>query len=192
VFEIETSYESALDTNDATDDLFRGQRRPSNYSIRRGHRLSKIMPRPRLVSSANRLPETHLSSPLAQVFSPVVTDEDARLEPNAISQGISFGPATRRRLTSIMKASERGNGQEQDQLEPFPSLGERTSLSPVHDANNSSSKEIIVKAEDELESGGLEVTIMQRLDAMEQRHQRIEDMLLQLSQRIPGIKDSHP
>jgi hypothetical protein len=82
-------------------------------------------------------------------------------------------------MTSIMKPS--------DQLEPFPSLGQRTSPSPVDD--DAPSKETIVKAADELENG-LEVTIMQRLDAMEQRHQRIEDILLQLSQSISGIKAS--
>jgi hypothetical protein len=85
-----------------------------------------------------------------------------------------------------MHASEQGDREDLDenQPEPFPSLRH-------DDADESSSKGLIPKAKDELEKGGLEITILRRLDAMGQRHQRIEDMLSNLSQNISGFKAPH-
>ena len=192
VFEIETRYESALDTNDISDDYSRSQRRPSGESLRHDW-SSKAIPRLRLSSSMNRPIELQPASPLAQVFNSVVTGEDTRLESR--TRGISFGPATRRIPLPRMQASEQRHAQEQVDrglLEPFPFWRDRASISTVHaDANGSPSKGTIATAEEELESGGLDTTIIRRLDTMEQRHERIENLLLQLSQSISGIKNSH-
>lgn len=183
VFEIENEYESALDTDGTANDSSRGQRRPSGGSNRREH-LSKIIPRARLSSSVHHPPEFQSTSPLAQVFNPIL-DANTRLEP-----GISFGPATRRRVTS-MPPSQLQTPERQHQLQTFPSSRERESPSPNHDDENESlSKGTIIKAGDEL-GNGLDFSIIQRLDAMEQRHQRIEELLLQLSQSVSGIKTSH-
>jgi len=178
VFEIENEYESALDTDGATNGSSPNQRRPSGASHHREH-LSKIIPRARL-SSSGHPPDFQSTSPLAQVFNPIL-DVNTRLEP-----GISFGPATRRRVTST-PPSQMQTPERQYQL---PSSRERGSPSPNHDDENESlSKGTIIKAGDELENG-LDISIIQRLDAMEQRHQRIEDLLLQLSQSVSG-KGSH-
>lgn len=192
VFEIEAHYESALDTNDTIDGHSRSQRRPSGESLRPDWSF-KTIPRLRLSSSVNRPIEFQPASPLAQVFNSVVTGEDTRLEPR--TRGISFGPATRRIPLSRTQASEQRHSQDQvdrGQLEPFPSWKDRASLSTVYgDANGSPSRRTTVTAEEELESGGLDTTIIRRLDTMEQRQERIENMLLQLSQNISGIKTSH-
>ena len=191
VFEIENQYESALDTNfDLTDEFSRGQRRPSGDSHRRDPQSYKIIPRIRLSSGVNRSTEFQPASPLAQVFNPIVMDEDPRLHSKTRSQSISFGPATRRRTTSMlplqMPTSERGAQQSNQNPQNFLWPG---NPSPRYDDDNSSpSKETIIKAEDELENGGLDVTIMQRLHRMEQHQHRIEDILLQLSQGISGSR----
>jgi hypothetical protein len=193
VFEIENEYESALDTDEIADDSSRGQRRPSENSRRRELQLSKVVPRARLTSSVNHAEFQSTSpiapSPLAQVFNPVL-DGNTQLPPDKRPRGISFGPATRRRVSSTplsqLQASERSN---QDQMQTFPSRQSR-SPSPIDD-DEPPSKGGITRAGDELENGGLDLTIIQRLDAMEHRHQRIEDLLLQLSQSVSGIKVSH-
>jgi len=190
VFEIENQYESALDTNDITDDFSLAQRRLSGDSLRREHQFAR-MPRIRLSSGVNHPPEFQPASPLAQVFNPIVMD-DPRLDPKTRSQNISFGLATRRRTTSMlptMQTPEQATREQLDWIQPqtFPSRDHASpSNSPMldDDVNKSRLKETIIKADDELENGGLDVTIIHRLDGIEQRQQRIEDILLQLSQSI--------
>ena len=200
MFEIENENESALDTDEIADGSSRSQRRPSGDSHRRELHLSKMVPRVRLSSSVNHAPEFQSTSPiapspLAQVFNPVL-DGNTRLQPDKRPRGISFGPATRRRVSSLplsqIQASERQEQPDQNQLQTFPSR-ESGSPSSIHDddENESRSTGTITKAGDELENGGLDLTIIQRLDAMERRHQRIEDLLLQISQSVSGTKASH-
>jgi len=91
----------------------------------------------------------------------------------------------------LSKIQASGRQEPVSQNQTFPSR-ESESPSPIHDEENGSPvKETIPRAGDELENGGLDLTIVQRLDSMEQRHQRIENLLLQLSESVSDIKASH-
>lgn len=136
---------------------------------------------------------TQSISPLAQVFQPLVMDDD--VQNNGLPQSlpfVSYGPASRRRLAPIQ--SERHPN---DIPEPTPTTQRRPPW-PVTKTRQdvfddlglfSASPEQNVQAEtaEEAEETSFEDASMvrwfKRIEIMEERQKRIEDMLLELVAR---------
>ncbi|KII87361.1 hypothetical protein PLICRDRAFT_42989 [Plicaturopsis crispa FD-325 SS-3] len=215
VFELEEEMDSALDTQEygtfpTNDDL--RQRRMSIMSQRRRssgnhqkrspspHRAERppvspttAIPRQRVNSVLHRGAEmaTSFTSPLAQIFQPLVVDEDIPEDPSAHPGGpVSYGPASRRRLSSMQSVQRRtptDNHLSQVQslgLRKFPSQGSGSRheppLSESPKENDGGIKPVGQIEEDEKNSGSLSQW-SQRLNTIEESQRRIEAMLAQLS-----------
>ncbi|CCM01811.1 uncharacterized protein FIBRA_03879 [Fibroporia radiculosa] len=227
IFELGQEYdESALDTSEGNEippvDMPRQRRfsqasrrrvsqtsgpsTPPNSSMKNEGRSGPSIPLPRnrLNSIVTRgLDFTqNISSPLAQVFQPLVVDDDATDE-QSVDNGsglVSYGPASRRRLTSMPRRptgfahNDVFSGPSQNQstaLRRFPTyssggksnmLGSQM-LSSSPDAKSSS--EPLETAEEAEESGP--VGLQERLDAIDEKQKRIEDLLLQISRQFDTI-----
>lgn len=150
-------------------------------------------PRLRLGSMLNRGAEMaqNLASPLAQIFQPLVVDEDIPEENGSSSllnvpTGISYGPAHRRK--SLMHRTPAVDAAVSRTAFRFPSMGSHdsrdahqvsSSPDPVSEVYGMQTAE--EAEEDEEESGGM-IRWMERLDKLEQGQKRIEDLLLRISQ----------
>ncbi|KAF9466080.1 receptor-activated Ca2+-permeable cation channel [Collybia nuda] len=210
IFEIEDEFESALDTREDDHDLQQQrQRRTSSMSGSPPNQPpspSNAM-RMRLNSMVPRAIDS-LQSPLAQVFQPlVVTDtipeESSQGSPTQTSLGVSYGPASRRRLSSIQSSAKKGeeplasqaqsNAMRNFPLLPKPSLGSvplskspeglSGGGSPTSMATEGRTPEIVIHEHptDTSEWG-------MRMDQIERRQGRIEDLLVQIAQDIKGVK----
>lgn len=201
VFEIEEDYESALETN-VTNETYavENQPRSSDAPLSGGSPL-KIITRGRLNSVLNRPTDGFVASPLAQVFNPLPVGDDAS-DSKTGPQGISFGPATRRRMTSIQphQSSLLDHGKiHSNQMKAFPTISDNNTphQEKTRDASHKS-KELSVKAtrvetdefQDDADDIGMQMTMMKRLDEIEQRQERIEDLLFRISQCI-GVTEDH-
>ena len=211
IFEIEDEFDSALDTREYSVETSR-QRRKSPSPARRPNRPSpqpqnadhtplsptRAVPRGRLNSILNYGAE--VASPLAQIFQPLVVDEDISEESsgNPAPTGISYGPASRRRLTSIQSMPKRTTAEPtQDQSSPLRNflLTDKMvdakdvplSASPNEQDWGKSTTAEQVK-EQVSEAGGISQWTM-RLENLEQRQERIEDLLMQISRHIKGVKE---
>ncbi|KIM44732.1 hypothetical protein M413DRAFT_442685 [Hebeloma cylindrosporum] len=199
VFELEEEFDSALDTTDNNDDFsIQNQRRFSGVSMRTGRASSPPKPnaRARLNSAMNRVTEGQILSPLAQVFNPLVVEDDVTREPY-ISPGVSYGPATRRRPLSIRPSQRRPQPDQlsaqspSNQLRRSPGTGDKDSLrSPSQDRHTvdhpmtaASVKDIENNTTGDLQQSA----IMKRLDDLEKRQERIESLLQGLSHNISLI-----
>ncbi|KAF8586037.1 hypothetical protein K439DRAFT_1646379 [Ramaria rubella] len=132
-------------------------------------------------------------SPLAQVYSPLPMDDDI-VEDSALSSspspfvsttGVSYGPATRRRFSSMVHRRTAndpgpgfsGEGSSVKRLESGSSNNEGYSLA------EEGVPETVTELESEEEHLGGNVNLEKRLAGMEARQQRIEEMLIQLTQQ---------
>jgi hypothetical protein len=175
----------------------------------KGH-THQIPIRPRINSLVN--PATSSASPLALLFQPLIVDEDVISEDQEDDQNLqkaqnllSYGPASRRRLVSLgprrrgrtvseksPAASSQNRWQYPDTRQPSHSLtrsddgdGVSRSLGPIQD--NPSTSSVLETAgqvlEDEEREGG-ETGLNKRLEAMEERQKRIEEMLIKLTEGL--------
>ncbi|KAH7890816.1 hypothetical protein F5I97DRAFT_1838990 [Phlebopus sp. FC_14] len=162
--------------------------------------------RRRVNSSVNR-PDV-LQSPLAQVFQPVIVDDEIPeehifdgegpggdlLQPPAIPVPlVSYGPASRRRLTSMQSTYRRA----MDPPLSVPVIPRRPPL-PVIDTRRESLMAGPISAspdqqpglataeqlEESIEDRGGSLEWMKKMEQMEQRQRRIEDLLMQISANL--------
>ncbi|KDQ61736.1 hypothetical protein JAAARDRAFT_520251 [Jaapia argillacea MUCL 33604] len=138
-----------------------------------------------------------VASPLAQIFQPLVVDEDVPEEPASqtppASPLVSFGPASRRRLSSMRRGSTLPNiGNISPKRVGFPTVGASRlgqdflqPLSESPDQNGQSrGPETAEEVEDHDGSSRAPIHWEQRFDQLEERHRRMEDMLAQLLRSI--------
>lgn len=141
-----------------------------------------------------------LQSPLAQIFMPAVTDDDipedtsdrGSLHPSDCHV-LSYGPASRRRLGSMQHTARRTTDSSSQtpalQRAPFLSIDSEPetqgegllSMSPSRQPVPSPTAEEI---EENMEESGGMTELVHRMKDMEERQQRIEDLLIQLSTRL--------
>ncbi|KAL4078596.1 hypothetical protein V8B97DRAFT_1865175 [Scleroderma yunnanense] len=141
-------------------------------------------------------------SPLAQIFQPVVVDDDIPeedasnggfLHPHSDGHMLSYGPASRRRITSIQPSITTRHGTDSSsrvpsitQRPPYPIVDTRPEtlveglFSTSLDRQPEPSSTLGQLEENMEESGGM-MELIRRIKGMEERQQRIEDLLLQLS-----------
>ncbi|RDB20824.1 Calcium channel YVC1 [Hypsizygus marmoreus] len=219
IFEIEDEFESALDTQDDTTN-----HQPTDH-VRRPSSHAQPGSPPRAIPHASRTRLNSLLhrgsdaaqtfiSPLAQVFQPLVVDDTIAEEPTdkssptaPLAPMVSFGPASRRRLSSMQ--SLRGQHAEPllyhaqaNAMKKFPTLPKPSSpvntstkpASPINTMTKSPDQippapksptrrpESVLESESEAESqrGGIS-TWASRLDEMERRQERIESLLMQIA-----------
>ncbi|KAF9530419.1 hypothetical protein CPB83DRAFT_850884 [Crepidotus variabilis] len=209
VFDIEQEYDSALDMGEndgfSVQQQQQQQRRFSNSSSRRGRPFAPasppkaLPPRMRLQSVVNRMPDAQYVSPLAQIYNPLFVEEETASDSASGPAGISFGPATRRRLTST--AYQRRQTPEQPsqiravEMKKFPSLGENIHSPPMQDSRRSRSQEhrkpilhtaaeIKALETEDSASGNLPIGLLERLESLEKRQERIESLLQQISSSL--------
>jgi hypothetical protein len=199
-------------------------RRPSNTSQKRPnvshspprreqhHHVPPSSPhgaRARLNSMLSRGAEAAhaITSPLAQVFQPLVVDDDpvtsdpspGPLAAAPATSGVSYGPATRRRLSSmkrtptndafggqispLKKSSTTGNGPRSGPPGNLPLSDSPKSGLPAPDDAEPRQSPFPQTAgeteESEINSGGI-IAWTRRLESMEERQKRIESLLMQL------------
>lgn len=165
--------------------------------------------RPRINSIVN--PATSSASPLAMLFQPIVVEEDAVAEDHEDTQGsakppnlLSYGPATRRRFVSI---GPRRHGRTLTDSSPVASTLSRwrhhtrqSSHSPARsdegdhftrspepirfNPSTSSVPETVGQVMEEEEREGGEPGLSRRLELMEDRQKRIEEMLVRLTENL--------
>ena len=165
--------------------------------------------RPRINSLVN--PSTSSASPLAMLFQPLIVDEDVIVEdqedyqnPLKAPSHLSYGPASRRRLVSL---GPRRRGQALADTSPVTSTlnrwqrpatrqqshsltrsddGERFygSQDPFQIHPSSSVPETVGQVLEDEERGGGEPGLSRRLDVMEERQKRIEEMLVRLTESL--------
>lgn len=143
-------------------------------------------------------------SPLAQVYNPVVVDDntEAPLSPGHSAQPVvSYGPATRRRFTSVHKRPVELDQAHSTQLRQFPTIPMNINKvsPPAHGILLSRSEDRYLKRQpSSLPQSNLASDInddeqhpqrsefMQRLDDIERRQARIESLLVRISENISG------
>lgn len=175
------------------------ERRPSSNASspspqKSGRRdLSPAPPQQRINSMLNRGAEVTqtFTSPLAQIFQPLIVDDDIpeEAEPSpthlGIPNGVSYGPASRRRH-SIMQRNPAADSAT-NQQHRFPSIGshhggQEAQLSASPDAYPSEREpETAEEIQEEESSAGGMVQWAKRLQSLEEGQKRIEDLLVQLS-----------
>ncbi|KAF8906298.1 hypothetical protein CPB84DRAFT_1726501 [Gymnopilus junonius] len=207
VFEIEGEldgeFDSALDTGDNNDGPpLQNQRRLSGASSRKGRPSVPSSPpkavRPRLTSILNR---GENFSPLAQVFSPVVEENrEAGMPGTSLAHGVVYGPATRRRLTSMQSVQRPAppdafNGHSHSNVKFFPNITDKSSpeqglpiprsrsQDPYHAQPPSTATEV-KEVEDDTGETVEQSEIMKRLQEIERRQERIEGLLGQIASSI--------
>jgi hypothetical protein len=148
-------------------------------------------------------------SPLAQVFQPLIVDEPEDTISDSASAGggsafllqpqLSYGPATRRRLASMQSAHKRPNETlwATKSVRPaFPpldtraeTLGGSVSVSPDNHEQEERGIATAEQVEEIVEGNGGMSEWMKRIERIEGRQERIEDLLVQLHaqlQKLPG------
>lgn len=147
-------------------------------------------------------------SPLAQVFQPlVVTDtipeESSQGSPTQTTLGVSYGPASRRRLSSIHSTTKRSeepliNQAQSNAMKKFPLLPKSPSgdaplsKSPEQLSEGGSPTSVLTEAQTpEITAQDRSIGVSEwtrRMDEMERRQGRIENLLVQIAQDIQGAK----
>lgn len=164
------------------------------------HASTPMALRRRLNSMFNRTDT--LQSPLAQVFQPVVVDDEIPEElpsdkgtslqpPSGDGHIVSYGPASRRRLTSMHLASKRGSDSTAQasgtsRRPAFPAIDTRPEIlvtAPLS-ASPDRQPETAEEVEESMGSSGGLIELSQRIRDMEDRQKRIENILIQLSERL--------
>lgn len=162
---------------------------------------SVAAPRQRLGSILNRGAEAahNIASPLAQIFIPLVVDDDIPEESGNgsssmlnVPTGISYGPASRRKQSMMHRTPTVENALARTHR--FPSMGSHESRD-AHVASSSPDPisdivghgmETAEEAEEEEDNSGGMIRWMERLDKLEQGQKRIEDLLLKISENQTG------
>lgn len=168
--------------------LPKNEQHPSGPSSVPGprHRLTSIMTRGVEVAQS-------AASPLAQIFQPLIFDDDIPDDHQHIqdTHGVSYGPATRRRLSSMQWRNhppDTGPGAPSTALRRFPTHGSNESRSKALPSQTLSespdSRTQPQETAEEIEDEGPHPPLEKRLDSIEKRQRRIEDLLVQLSDRI--------
>ena len=158
---------------------------------------AKPIPRARKNSTVDRVEGP---SPLAQIFQPLVIpegEESANLGLHAIS--ISYGPAHRRRLSSMQSTQKRtpveepetrsqsSRGRPLDSVSgprsPLDELSNETSHQ-VHPSEIGEPETVQQIEEEEENQTGVSMMLLVRLEDMEKRQKRIEDMLIQITNEM--------
>lgn len=171
-----------------------GASRPSEH-IR--HSFAPAALRRRLNSMFNKTDT--LPSPLAQVFQPVVVDDEIP-EEHAFDKGVSlqphsgnghmvsYGPASRRRLSSMHLVSRRGadsavQASDSSQRPAFPVVDTRPEVLVAGPLSTSPNRqpETVEQMEETMENSGGLLELSERIKDMEDRQKRIEGILIQLS-----------
>ncbi|KAF9482552.1 hypothetical protein BDN70DRAFT_874905 [Pholiota conissans] len=222
IFELEE--ESALDTTGETNDdiSIQNGRQPSHSSMRRlsgassrrgrtGHPQppSKTSPHTRLNTLIGRVNDVNTFSPLAQVYNPLLAHDLAHDDHNrdplihgspSAAQAISYGPASRRRLTSILSTQQRPSldtfgqsshrpsrivsGQETSSPPQYGIPPRSRSQDPPHSARNPISAQEVKDMEDDTGENPEQITVMSRLDNIERQQAKIESLLLEISKNV--------
>jgi len=198
IFEFEGQLDSALDTHDQGTSLQIGRTRTGSVRHARGSigsnthsripsqssRRPDASPGPqtrlRVIPPLNRPAETMAyASPLAQLFHPLIVDdaipEDA--QPNAgTREGVSYGPLSRRRLSSATTLQRMFTSSREGDNAIVQSPDQRS--------------EALWEPETAEETGEKEETLgslewARRLDSIEKRQQRIEELLHEV---VSGIR----
>ena len=188
-------------------------RRLSGASSRRGRPgptpPQNVVQRARLNTGVSQGVDHATFSPLAQVYNPLLLDHEHNVPDTAAAHGISYGPATRRRLTSIMATKPRPMpnvfGSEAQSNRPnqpqsfsdknvFPRRG-ILSASPGQEPIGDPSPVRATEAEgveDDTGESAAQATLHQavttRLDDIERRQVRIESLLMKISSSITSTK----
>jgi hypothetical protein len=131
------------------------------------------------------------TSPLAQIFQPLIVDEeipeDAGPSPShlGIPNGVSYGPASRRRQSTMQRTAPADSAT--NQYHRFPSMSnhhgsQEGQLSASPDAFSPQQEpETAEEVQEEESSAGGMVQWAKRLQSLEEGQKRIEDLLIQLS-----------
>lgn len=148
--------------------------------------------RRRVNSQLHRPDMTPGMSPLAQVFQPLVMDDDASKDGLPQSHFVSYGPASRRRLASMQSMRHPTNlpnpTPTAQRRPPWPVTGSRRE--PSDDPgllSGSPEQNVQPETAEEAEETSFEESSMVRwfkhMESMEERQKRIEDILLELTGR---------
>jgi len=178
--------------------------------MRRGRPLPlssppRAIPGARITPTTNRGVEAQTFSPLAQVFNPVVMEEDVVRDPNlsagSLVPGVSYGPATRRRMPSIQPSHGRPQPDplltqfQSNQLRMFHTTSDKNSPPErVFLRSRSQDRDTLNHAvenkdrEDDVGEDLEQSVIMKRLDDIQKRQERIESLLYELSRTISNQK----
>ncbi|KAF9240653.1 hypothetical protein BU15DRAFT_73884 [Melanogaster broomeanus] len=184
------------------------QVRPPSPSRTPSHirQISAPIPLHRRVNSSISRPDV-IPSPLAQVFQPLIMDdeipEEAIVDGNGGGGGIlsppviSYGPATRRRLTSMQSMFRRQTDLSAPtpivRRRPFPVIDTRQetlagSLSSSPEQQPGMAFETAEQVEEDSEQNGGMTEWLRRMGQMEERQKRIEDLLIQLNSKVQSAK----
>ncbi|RXW21677.1 hypothetical protein EST38_g4197 [Candolleomyces aberdarensis] len=224
IFEIVDESETAIDMTE-DDEHAHGLRRPRNgsgYSFsskpfrRSPMRTSnptpdrQQVPRLRVNPAVTRPMEPHSFSPLAQVFQPLVVDEEdeemtAALTPAASTTALSYGPASRRRISSIVPSRRApdpllAQAQMNNAMRKFPT---GPSLSPpdppregvaIRGGRRGRSYDRPSTVEEVREQEGDDIgkaaRLERRLDVIEKRQERIEALLSRVVDSLSVPRES--
>ncbi|KAH9040379.1 hypothetical protein EDB85DRAFT_2173174 [Lactarius pseudohatsudake] len=187
IFELEEQLDSALDTHDSGALPPMGRQRTGSIRQTRGSVGSKRMPsmssmkpdvspgrhgRHRVASVLNRpVDPMAQASPLAQLFQPLIVDEaipEDAYPQTGTREGVSYGPATRRRLSSGTMLQKTAPANRENENEHVSSPGERSGLLWEPETAEETQEE-------DSALGSLEWA--RRLDSIEKRQKRMEDLL---------------
>ena len=179
VFDIEEEFDSALDVDGNDGSSTRNQRRPS---FQKGGAVTGIPFR-----RFNTTISAQSGSPLAQVFNPLVVGDNIEDSGSSLAAQpvVSYGPLSRRRITSTQKRPVEPSDQAHStQLNRFPTISP-----PEHGILRSRSQDRTLKSKasnisDDEQHPQQQSEFMQRLDDIEKRQERIEVLLTQISQSI--------
>lgn len=139
---------------------------------------------------------TNFTSPLAQIYQPLVVDDDLRddEEPSELTQPnmVSYGPVSRRRLSSMHRFPpmapldlRRSNSRAQHAMLDAPQ--EASPRSPNEDSRyqggeiSPSIPEPVSQVYEDEGGAGSTPQVVARLNRIEERQKRLEDLILQLS-----------
>ena len=159
-----------------------------------GASSSVLAPRHRLTSLVTRGVEVvqGAASPLAQIFQPLVFDDDLHDDSHSHETNVvSYGPASRRRLSSMQwrnQPSSEASGLQSTALRRFPTQGShdsryRATSAPEPVSESPDSRTQPAETAEQIEEEG-PTTMEIRLREIEGRQRRIEDLLVQRSERI--------
>ncbi|KAG2128545.1 hypothetical protein DEU56DRAFT_818870 [Suillus clintonianus] len=150
--------------------------------------------RRRVNSQISRAEMTQSISPLAQVFQPLIMDDEDDASKKGVPQStpaplISYGPASRRRLASMRSVRRPADSPNPipiaQRRPPWPVINTRQEILDGPGPLSASLQESIhpetaeEAEEDSFEDGSM-VRWVERMNRMEDRQKRIEDMLLEL------------
>jgi hypothetical protein len=187
-------------------------RRLSGTSTRRGRSShppapAKTSPHTKLNTLVSRGTDIGTFSPLAQVFNPFLHDDNREAQvfgSPPTTQGVSYGPASRRRFTSILSSQPRpapetfSNGQSNHRSNRILSANETTSSpqyaipprsrssDPSHSMRSPVSAQEMKDMDDDTSEMPEQATLMSRLDDIENRQMKIESLLVAISNSING------